>query len=431
MDTIPTKGVAANNGSTNLRRVNAPLEVQVQVVHAVVDAIAETIGCPLLHIKGPVVATQLGLERRSSSDVDVLAPPSRRAELIAALRGHGWQIVGEGRSGRATLHHAVVLLHPDWSCAIDLHDRFPGVERAPEEAFGWLWSSRSLVTVAGVEMYAPARAEHALLLLLHAARGRGSRAARLDVTLAHGSLSAAETDELIAAAEELRATAALAAVVPDLVRAGSDGRHVHWLLRARRSDGTTLWASRLLATEGLAARCAVLRAALFPGRPNWSWLHRWAKGLRDLPSALRAIRDARLELARHSPDAPPQGRHPVRRHDAGPDTRDDLPRAVAHVAGEAVMWAAALPTGPLCQLDGTGWLIWEVARDQRTVEETVEEVSRRVGLPAPELAHDVQSFVSLLAELGLLTQPPSRRVDRDVPMGSSPEVMNGRPVGPP
>lgn len=389
--------------------VDAPLDAQVQIVHAVVAAIAEGIGCPALHIKGPVVRAQLGLAGRRSTDVDVLVPPALRPQLIAAMARQGWQVAVDDRSSRTGIRHAVVLVHPAWTTPVDLHDRFPGIEAPPADAFERMWASRALVMVAGVPLPAPAPATQALLLLLHAARGHGGPATRSDVQLVRASLSATETHTLVGTAAELDAMAALAAVAPDLAPRGSDARHVHWVVRSRRSDGTTLWASRLLATTGFRTRLSVLRAALFPGRLGWAWLARWAKGMRALPSAILTIRRVRRELVHHtndpSPPSPPAGPCPEPPA-PGAQAEEASPGGYAWVESGDATWVAGVPGGPLCRLDGTGRLIWQAARDRSAIEEVVDEVARQAGVPQAVVADDVRRFVVDLAGLGLLPQPP-------------------------
>jgi len=398
-------------------RAELPLRVQVPLVHAVIESVAAAASCPVLHLKGPVLAHQLEVDRPPSTDVDVLVAPSRRPDLVAALGRHGWRVAAPVGADRAGEHHAVVLVHPRWTCAVDLHDRFPGVEMPAEEAFGHLWSRRSSVRVAGVEVHAPSRPDHALLLLLHAARGQGRRSAERDIALIRAGLGAEETAALAAATEALRANAAMGAVVPGLVRGGSGGAAVHWWLRSRRSDGASLWAGRFLAARGLRARWAVARAAIFPSTSIPSRWRRWARGARELPSTLRAVRTARSELDRLAttqqygvvPAAPT-----VR-----PAAVHTSPRElVAHVEDDGVLWAAALPAGPACRLDGTGRLVWEAARGGAAAEEVVETVAQTVGLPAGEIGPDVLAFLDLLAELGLFQQV------------RGPGVRNSRPASP-
>lgn len=409
---------AEGAGRSEPVRVDAPLGAQVAIVHTLVESVAAQVGVPVLHVKGPVAGAQLNIDRPTSTDVDILVPPSRRADLIDAMKAVGWSLGAADQAAKAGIAHAVVLLHPDWSCPVDVHDRFPGIEVPPAEAFEELWASRESITVAGVELHAPARLAHCLLILLHAARGAGGQTATTDIRLVRGALSPADTDTVVRLAAQLRASAALSATTPDLVPASADGRHIHWAVRSRNADGATLWASRFLAVHGLRARLAVLRTALFPGGFERRWLRRWARGVRDLPSALLTIRRLRQELAARRTAPTPASFAPLAPRATGPShlpghapppdsslRREARTATVAFVEYEGDTWAAALPTGPLCRLVGTGRLIWEAARSRATIEEIVEDVASQVGVDPADVADDVAPFVAQLTALHLISQP--------------------------
>lgn len=399
-----------------------PLAVQLEFVHALVDLVAGLAGCRVLHIKGPVAAGQLCLAGRQSGDVDVWVSPDDRAALLRTLEEVGWTSLDQARSTKL-IEHATVLTHPGWGCAIDLHHRFPGMGVEPQHAFDLLWSAREEVTVAGHDLAAPALSAHALLILLHAARGRGEPRAREDVRHVTSMIAPSLVGELMAWATLLACEPALAAVVP----AWSDRRngleHLHWRVRAgeQGASGVQVWLTRMLASPGLVRKAALLWAAILPDRvvmvrragrslttPGllWAWLGRWRTGAMATPRALVQLSRPPLMESRLASAAPLADEQAIRQ---APATASAVvPTALAWSEAEGLTWLADLLPLRVFALTPTAALAWRVASHQMSADgqvsgpavvEAVEDAVR--GQPAL-LEDDVLRTVETLCELGLL-----------------------------
>ena len=157
-----------------------PMHVRLELVHCLVQRAALLSGSRVLHIKGVVAAQHLGLVGRRPVDVDVWTSPDEVGLLIRELERGGWVADDISPSARR-YRHAAVLTHPVWGCSVDVHHRFPGIGLDPVPAFEEIWSARDELEVAGWRLAVPSTGGHALVVLLHAARGMGSLRARDDL----------------------------------------------------------------------------------------------------------------------------------------------------------------------------------------------------------------------------------------------------------
>jgi Uncharacterised nucleotidyltransferase len=399
-----------------------PLPVQLEFVHGLVDLVASRSGCRVLHIKGPVAAGQLGLAGRQSGDVDVWVTPDHRAHLIRTLEEVGWTPLDQGRSIKL-IEHATVLTHPSWGCAIDLHHRFPGMGIEPQGAFDLLWSAREQVTIAGHDLAAPSLSAHALLILLHAARGRGEPRALEDVRHVTSMIAPSMVGELVAWAKLLACEPALAAVVPAWSDKGDGPEYLHWRVRAgeQGASGVQVWLTRMLASPGVGRKAALLRGAILPDRvvmvrragrslttPGlvWAWLRRWGKGAVATPRALVQLSRPPLTESRVASAAPLADEQAIRHAPATGSAA--VPTALAWSEAEGLTWLADLLPLRVFVLTPTAALAWRVAAHQMSADgqvsvpavvEAVEDAVR--GQPAL-LQDDVLRAVETLSELGLL-----------------------------
>lgn len=201
-----------------------PRDVAVRLAHATVQAIADTYGLSVLHIKGPIVDATLRADaldargaggigrhpRRNSVDADVLVQPQQADELVRAMERHGWTLAWDFDEG-SLFAHAATLTHPHLA-HVDIHRIFPGIECEPAAAFRILEADARRVPIAELPCTVPSDDAHRLVLLLHAARSPGHP----DV----GQMwTAATPDERAAVrhlAERLNAVVALAAATGEL-----------------------------------------------------------------------------------------------------------------------------------------------------------------------------------------------------------------------
>lgn len=151
--------------STGLR-----LREGVLLAHALVAHIAADLGIRAFFIKGPVSALQGLREPRESVDVDVFVDPGRMDSLVSALRGRGWLVRAADPDEVAFPQHSVTLFHPEWPNDIDVHYRYPGMERRGAEVFEAMWSSTEEFTLAGQRVRVPSAALGVCFLALHGLR---------------------------------------------------------------------------------------------------------------------------------------------------------------------------------------------------------------------------------------------------------------------
>lgn len=221
-----------------------PLGVRVRLAHAAVQVIATHHGVDLLHIKGPAVAPGLRTTSSGSTDADVLVRPAHVAPLMRALRRAGWQLQ-TGFSQGSAFEHAAGLYHPNWGL-LDVHRRYPGLDRDPAQTFDRLWADRVDIDLASVSCPVPERTAQALILLLHAARS-GARGPTGHPD--HASVWAEASDEERAAITRLATT--LEAEVGLAAATGRLAEHAHhpeaaiWRLFSEDHSRLDEWRARV------------------------------------------------------------------------------------------------------------------------------------------------------------------------------------------
>lgn len=297
-----------------------PLKVGVRLTHAAVQAIADSAGIDVLHIKGPAVdpgllamvervdsdgRTVLEPVDRSSIDVDVLVRPSQVQDLIGAMRRHEWTLKVDFPDG-SSFEHAATMAHPRL-VHVDVHRSFPGFGHDAAAVFDRLWHDRRLSEIAGIPCAVPDETAQRLVLILNAVRGGPSRRSEIDRLWDRAS------DEDRAAvqrlADETGAQVALAAATGRLAEYRTSREHDLWeLLASGQSAPVAMWKARVRAqpTVRAAVREGVKRVVPNAGRLALRLGH--APSRRELAAAwvdqartgARAVRDVVRQKARRA-----------------------------------------------------------------------------------------------------------------------------------
>lgn len=148
------------------------LESAVPLGYVLVLRAAAGVGVRALAIKGPVLRAQGLREATVSVDVDILVDPATVSTLVAELERLGWRDVGDYGTPRIVPYHSVNHRHPLWPCEIDLHHWFPGFLADPAVTFDVLWSRRTTLRVAHVDVDATDPTGSVAIAALHYLRDR-------------------------------------------------------------------------------------------------------------------------------------------------------------------------------------------------------------------------------------------------------------------
>ena len=289
-----------------------PAHVGVRFAHAAVQAIADSVGVDVLHIKGPAVdpnlletvsrideagaVHQVSIERQSL-DADVLVRPDQVDTLLDAMCRHGWVLRVDFVDGSA-FEHAATMGHP-LLAPVDVHRRFPGFGEDADRVFRTLWRDKQTFDIAGRSCVVPHLIAQRLLLLLNAVRGGPARRAEIDRLWSDASPQDRQAVEQLAA--ETGAQVALAAAVGNLAdHRGSREHDLWWVLSTGQDSLLSLWLARVRAQPSArsALREAVRlvvpnprRLAFTLGRPlsrreiAAAWAERIGEGIRALSGA--------------------------------------------------------------------------------------------------------------------------------------------------
>lgn len=212
----------------------------VQLTSAAAQWVADAAGIRVLHVKGPAAARVLGL-RRESSDVDVLVHPVDWLPYLRALEWAGFITQGEAVP---TSGHSVDVISPEWSASVDVHHKFPGIERDAGEAFDILWRDRIAIDMAGVPCSTLDRVPHALIIGLHAARSPEASVKWLEADTAWSGLDDVERSQLVDLVHQLGAAPALGVRFEEFAHYSTEEVRRLWAAFARR-DAEAVWWLRL------------------------------------------------------------------------------------------------------------------------------------------------------------------------------------------
>lgn len=225
------------------------------MAHAYAQALAEDHNVDLLHIKGPAVHPGLSGQRGSGTDVDVLVRPEHLTAWMAALAADGWRIDTDFTTS-SIFDHAATLRHRDWGL-MDVHRRYPGLDRNPEATFARLWSGARSQLIANYPCPVPEEIAQRLILLTHAARSAHPEL-HPDLDASWGKADAATR----AAVEALAAD--LGAQVPLRIATGRAAEVAHlpeaavWLVFEHPQDRLGEWRARWRSAATPRAKVAIL-----------------------------------------------------------------------------------------------------------------------------------------------------------------------------
>ena len=282
---------------------DVPLEARARLGHAAVHELAAAHGVDLLHIKGAALADDLTHPGRRSTDVDVLVRPDHVDRLLDAVTEAGFLIASRFRTG-SPFEHATTLTHPVWG-HLDVHRLFPGIGLDPGPAFDRLWARRASREIGGVRCSVPDPTDHAVLLVLHAARSPVGGQASADVEQVWHRASEEARTELRARAFALDAEAAFAiGTDPAEVRHRPvDQREEDWLVLTSGPGRLPEWRTRIRTAPDLGARLRLIAmlpavntdqlAARLGRRPTVleitrAFIDRGARGLREIATRARS-----------------------------------------------------------------------------------------------------------------------------------------------
>ncbi|MDE8585934.1 nucleotidyltransferase family protein [Arthrobacter sp. NQ4] len=231
--------------------------------HALVARIADALGIRVFFIKGPASVLQGLRQAKVSGDVDVYVDPSRIDILLQALRERGWHRRPLEPDNKTFPNHSITLHHSEWPCCIDVHFRFPGMERASDDCFEALWANTVHMQLAGQRLRVPTKALGILFLALHALRSRELPACQQELeylALLTRRESQAETLLVLSSA-----TGALAAVRPFLESLLPEANALVW------PEPSLEWRNRVAAQEPGSARIIAIVQAPWTEKPNMLW----------------------------------------------------------------------------------------------------------------------------------------------------------------
>ena len=258
-------GASGRAGSGYPRDVDpltTPRSVSIRFSHASLQVLAEDHEVDLLHIKGPAIDDSLGGATRSSMDADVLVRPVHVDRLIEVMHDHGWSTQYEFEDGSA-FEHAATLVHP-FLASVDVHRRFPGMDRDAAAAFERLWADRHSSDIAGLACPVPSLDAQRLILILHAARG--GWLTHPDIQRSWGAATAGEREGVIRLAGDIGAGVALAAGTGRLdAFVGQPGYELWRVLSTGEPSSVRVWLARVKAEPTVAG---ALRAAVHLIVPN-------------------------------------------------------------------------------------------------------------------------------------------------------------------
>lgn len=281
--------------------------------HALVSRIADGLGIRAFFIKGPASVVQGLRQPKTSADVDVFVDPARLEQLLHGLRERGWRERLVDPDSRTFPKHSVTLDHPDWPCCVDVHFRFPGMEKAPAECFDVMWASTESLELAGQSVRVPSKALGILILALHALRAPQVPACRQELEFLADISN--RGSHALAILDVAMATGSLAAMRPFLEDLLLDASAPEW------PDPSVEWRNRLMAREPGSARLVAIVQAPWREKPGMLWRAmfpppevllsqniyadmslrgrlvqhraRWARFLRSTPRLMRDLRGLR------------------------------------------------------------------------------------------------------------------------------------------
>jgi len=232
-----------------------PFQVRIRFAHAAVQWLADARGLDVLHVKGAALDPAL-VGQRGYSDADVLVRPDHVQPILLELRRHGWELINSFAYG-SSFEHSATLRHDDFGL-LDLHRIFPGIGPTPALAFDELWRDRTHIDIGGFPCTVPSRSAHALLLLLHAARGGSDARAARDVDTLWTSADDHLRSDILDWVDRLEADLAFSVITGTLDEHAGDPAYDLWRVAARGGTRFEEWRARVRAARGPRAKAAVV-----------------------------------------------------------------------------------------------------------------------------------------------------------------------------
>jgi hypothetical protein len=228
--------------------------------HVMVQRVANSVGIRAFFIKGPASVTQGLRLPRTSGDVDVFVAPADLEAMLSGLHERGWRERPVDPDIRTFPRHSITVDHPEWPCCIDVHYRFPGMEKDPADCFDVMWAKTEDLELAGQRMRVPSRVLGILVLALHALRSPHLSACRQELEFLP-DLTERESNAS-AILHVATATGALAAVRPFLEALLPQAATVKW------PESSAEWSAGLMAKEPGSARIIAIAQAALRDKPG-------------------------------------------------------------------------------------------------------------------------------------------------------------------
>ncbi|TQJ59904.1 putative nucleotidyltransferase-like protein [Arthrobacter sp. SLBN-83] len=291
------------------RKTQLEIPEGVLLGHALVARLADGLGIRVFFIKGPASVLQGLREAKLSADVDVFVDSAGLEDLLEGLHERGWR-ERPVDPDRTVPTHSITVHHPGWPCCIDIHFRFPGMEKPERDCFESLWANTETLSLAGQRLKIPAKELGVLFLALHALRAPALPASQHELEYLTDLTRREDMSEALL--ELAGATGSLAAVRPFLEGLLPRTIAVVW------PEPSTEWCNRMAAQEPGSARLAAIFQAPWSEKPRMVWgalfprpevflsgniyadmslvgqlrqhRARWARFIRALPRIIRGLR---------------------------------------------------------------------------------------------------------------------------------------------
>ncbi|MDP9989345.1 hypothetical protein J2S98_004535 [Arthrobacter oryzae] len=245
------------------RKTQLEIPEGVLLGHALVARLADSLGIRVFFIKGPASALQGLREAKLSADVDAFVDPASLEVLLEGLRDRGWRERPVDPDSKTFPKHSVTVHHPDWPCCIDIHFRFPGMEKHAHDYFESLWANNMSLSLAGQRLRVPAKELGVLFLVLHALRSPSLPACQHELEYLADLTRREDMSEALL--ELAGATGSLAAMQPFLEGLLPRTTTVVWPEPSRE------WRNRVTAQEPGSARLAAILQATWREKPRMVW----------------------------------------------------------------------------------------------------------------------------------------------------------------
>lgn len=232
--------------------------------HAMVQRIGESMGIRSFFMKGPAPAMQGLREPKTSADVDVFVAPVDLELMLQALRDRGWRERPSAPDNRAFSRHSVTVDHSSWPCSIDVHFRFPGMDKSPQKCFEAMWPHVETLELAGQQVAVPSKPLGIAILALNSLRSPWVPACRQELDFLSRIVRRQPhwVDEILEIARE---TGSQASMRPFLEEIAPETAALEWPELSKE------WCNRLAAREPGSAGLMVIMQTPWKDKPKELW----------------------------------------------------------------------------------------------------------------------------------------------------------------